>query len=156
MFHFRRDPSRHSQYVCVCNRLLSTTDTLTQHVLGSTRPTNPRDPCSAISTKAIQIVQKKEIFDSEKKPINYHPADLMPGTDEYNEQRHMANIDKDPNNDEDDEADESDDIKHLFEENDHIQHLLKKNARALQKAMESNHKARSVIRKAQLKHRVKK
>ncbi|KAF9118037.1 hypothetical protein BGW39_001558, partial [Mortierella sp. 14UC] len=86
-------------------------------------------------------------------PINYHPVDLIPGTDEYNEQRHMANIDKDLNKDEDDEADESDDIKRLLEENDHIQRLLKKNARALQKAMESNHKARSVIHKAQLKRR---
>ncbi|KAG0042222.1 hypothetical protein BGZ89_006996, partial [Linnemannia elongata] len=144
---------------------------LTLHVLGSDRPSNRQDPCPKVSAKAIEIARTREIFDDEEMPITYEPVEPKIAVPDRNKQQRMESPDNDEdeelelnndeegvhhNNYEDEESDDSDDIQRLLEENDHIQRLLKKNARALQKAMESNHKARSVIHKAQLKRRVKK
>ncbi|KAG0042919.1 hypothetical protein BGZ89_006711, partial [Linnemannia elongata] len=124
LFIFRRDPSRDNQYVCVCDALLSSTDSLKLHVLGSTRPSNNKGPCTEISAKAIEIAQTREIFHDEEKPINYEPVDPKPAVPHRNKQQGMKSLDDeedeelDLNNDEDEEAEESDDIQRLLEEND--------------------------------------
>ncbi|KAF9271849.1 hypothetical protein BGZ88_005536, partial [Linnemannia elongata] len=108
------------------------------HVLGSTRPSNNKGPCTEISAKAIEIAQTREIFHDEEKPINYEPVDPKPAVPHRNKQQGMKSLDDeedeelDLNNDEDEEAEESDDIQRLLEEND----------RALQEALETLHNIR--------------
>lgn len=74
VFVFRRDPSQNNRYVCFCGKPLGSTGALAIHVKGSTRPSNPRNPCSTIGKKAESIAKTKEVFDDPEKPVNFHPA----------------------------------------------------------------------------------
>lgn len=147
LFIFRRDPSRHNQYVCVCDRLLSTTESLTQHVQGSQRPSNTQDPCSLISARAAEIAQTREVVEDEEKPINYRPVDrkhAVPESDEIIDEEIMDEVIID-----DDLS--SNDIEVLDGNNDedenNLKSMLKAEDRALKVAINTLKKARADIKK---------
>ncbi|KFH65231.1 hypothetical protein MVEG_08712 [Podila verticillata NRRL 6337] len=135
VFIFRRDPSRHNQYVCVCDSLLSSTGSLTTHVLGLRRPSNTRGPCPLIFAKAVEITLTKEVVDDEEKPINYQPVNRELDAPECNEQQRII-IHEDLSSNENkvvnlNNADEENKVKSILKANGRV---LKKDIRALKKA----------------------
>ncbi|KAF9952557.1 hypothetical protein BGZ70_000571 [Mortierella alpina] len=135
----------HNQYVCVCDTLLSSIDSLGVHVLGSERPSNARDPCPLIADKAFEIAKTKEVLVDDMKPINYWPAETSHDLIGSDEQESMEFTNEEGNGDEqrDEEGENDDDEKIDF------QQMLAQNDRALQVAIKQLQKARADIQKLQ-------
>ncbi|KAF9922558.1 hypothetical protein BGZ67_010385, partial [Mortierella alpina] len=147
VFCFRRDPSQHNQYVCVCDTLLSSIDSLGVHVLGSERPSNARDPCPLIADKAFEIAKSKEILVDDMKPINYWPAEISHDLIGFDEQESIEYTNEEHNGDEQLEKEGGNDED---EEKIDFQQMLAQNDRALQLAIKQLQKARADIQKLQL------
>lgn len=158
VFRFRRDPSQHSEYVCVCGKLLSSYEGLDIHVLGCKRTSSTQAPCWTISNKATEIATTKEICDDDKVSINYWPVELVPQSQDRDKQeRGLENNIDELDHDEEIVTDEPNSRDVIVDEdaegsdrsNDY-QQILHNNERALDIAILTLEQARNDIRKLRI------
>lgn len=157
IFLFRRDPSRYNQFVCVCDALFSTAGSLTVHVMGSRRQSNPQDPCPDITAKARHIAESKEILNDKTKPIDYRPAGLSLLVPKGDVHQHLTNNDDDLHNNEDGNTDLNNNENDNANLNNNkvnevnIQSILDAQYQTLAEAIKSLKRAQEVIKRLQQK-----
>ncbi|KAG0011904.1 hypothetical protein BGZ82_002811 [Podila clonocystis] len=162
VFTFRRDPSKHDQYTCVCGKVFSTCGSLRAHILGQ----NKQSPCIDIPNVAAVIANTKEVVDDEAKPINYRPAEQVIFEGLNDSRQDAGDLDNDEqdldlDNDEHEELDlDNDEHEHDLHNDEHeelhldndeleddLQSMLKASDQALADAIKSLKKARADIKK---------